>query len=78
MCGDPRVGGHQKKAPTTIHGLANQTQKYIDDEIGDRKIARKGLVGSANTAANLNTSKFFVTLTDEWLENFQGKHTIFG
>lgn len=78
MCGDPRVGGRKKQAPTTIEGFVNQKQTYLKDEINERKVAKMGMVGSANTAANMNTSKFFITLTDEWLENFQDKHTIFG
>jgi cyclophilin family peptidyl-prolyl cis-trans isomerase len=32
----------------------------------------------ANKGSNLNTSTFFITLTDDHLVNLDGKHTIFG
>ena len=37
-----------------------------------------GLVATANTGPNLNTSTFFITLTDDHLAKLDGKHTVFG
>jgi peptidyl-prolyl cis-trans isomerase-like 4 len=36
------------------------------------------LVGTANVGPNMNTSDFFITLTDEHLKALDDKHTIFG
>lgn len=52
---------------------------FFPDEIyADTKIRKKGLIGTANHGANMNTSEFFVTLTDEHLKSLDDKHTIFG
>lgn len=67
--------------PTSIFGLLTKdlNRRYFDDELNkERKINQIGLVGSANKAANLNSSTFFITLTDECIDSFQDKHTVFG
>lgn len=52
---------------------------FFADEISlDTKIKKKGLVGTANVGPNMNTSDFFITLTDEHLKALDDKHTIFG
>ena len=39
---------------------------------------KKGLIATANLGQDLNTSTFFITLTDEELPSYFKKHTIFG
>ena len=41
-------------------------------------INKRGIVATANQGPNLNTSTFFITLTNEKLSSLQNKHTIFG
>lgn len=51
---------------------------FVDEISLDTKIKKKGLVGTANVGPNMNTSDFFITLTDQHLKALDDKHTIFG
>ena len=56
-------------------------KRYFKDEINvdeKKRFNKKGLVASANLGHHLNTSTFFITLTDEDLPSFVNKNTIFG
>ena len=66
------------KGDHTIWSLLGQDKKYFSDEISRRKFRSKGIVATGNTGPNLNNSTFFMTLTDEPLDSFYKKHTIFG
>ena len=79
LTGDPSSGKGNSLSTTSIFGLQNPKDKYFKDEINlNRKFARKGLVATANLGPDLNTSTFFITLTDEELPFYYKKHTIFG
>ena len=63
IAGDPSNG---KRNETSIFALITKdsTKKYFQDEISSRKFNRKGLVATANLGPDLNTSAFFITLSD--------------
>ena len=73
VAGNPLQGAQPKfqksLLPSSIFGLVNGVeQKYFDDEINKNRLFNKrGLVATANQGPNLNTSTFFITLTDEKL-----------
>ena len=87
--GDPTVGlskagsvvAENIKLPCSVFGIVTKdpAKRYFDDQISQtRKFKGKGLVATANLGPNLNTSTFFVTLTDDELPSLFKKHTIFG
>jgi peptidyl-prolyl cis-trans isomerase-like 4 len=57
-------------------------QRYFEDEleanVKHTKRPRKGLVMMANRGPNMNTSGFFITLTDQALPDLYKRHTVFG
>ena len=75
--GDPANTG---KNPTSLFGIIDgEKYKYFDDEINPSLRHNKlGTVSTANLGPNLNTSTFFVSLTDKNNHFLNGKHTIFG
>lgn len=66
--------------PSSIYGIVSQNinKRYFKDEISNRKFNKKGLLATANLGPDLNTSTFFITLTDDNLSSYEKKHTIFG
>lgn len=77
ISGDPSNG---KRNETSIFSLVTKdpTKKYFKDQISQRKFDRKGLVATANLGPDLNTSAFFITLSDSEIPSYFKKHTIFG
>ena len=76
--GDPEATG---QGGNSIFGVVSgdPQKRYFEDEIVKGiKVKRKGLVGMSNNGPNQNGSAFFITLTDNELENLYKKHTIFG
>ena len=65
---------------TSVWGLVDGdvTKRYFNDELSKRKFDTKGLVAMSNTGRNLNSSAFFITLTDTPIDQFYQKHTVFG
>jgi len=67
--------------PTSIWGLLSSERakpKFFGDEICKAKFNRKGLVATGNVGPNMNSSTFFITLSNDKLDSFYKKHTIFG
>ena len=63
---------------TSIFEIVNK-KKFFSDEISSKfKHNQIGLVCSSNIGPNLNTSGFYITLTNKELFSLNGKHTIFG
>jgi peptidyl-prolyl cis-trans isomerase-like 4 len=64
----------------TIYGIINgESNKYFKDEIIPKfKHNKKGLIGTANIGPNMNTSTFYITLTNNPINSLNNKHTIFG
>ena len=74
-----RILDPTKQSTSTNELLYGEQAKYFDDEIfPDLKHNKYGLVSTSNKSPNMNNSEFFITLTNENLEFFNGKHTIFG
>ena len=69
-----------KSPPTSFfHQLDDSRSKYFDDEIHhDMKHDKFGLLSTNNNGPNMNTSDFFITLSNTNIHNLNGKHTIFG
>ena len=65
---------------TSIYGIINgESKKYFKDEIIPKfKHNKKGLIGTANIGPNMNTSTFYITLTNNPINSLNNKHTIFG
>ena len=65
---------------TSIFEIVNKkNNKFFSDEISSKfKHNQIGLVCSSNIGPNLNTSGFYITLTNKELFSLNGKHTIFG
>lgn len=65
---------------TSIYGITQgDDKKFFEDEIDfKKKHNKKGVVSTSNLGANLNTSTFFITLTDRHISQLDYKHTIFG
>ena len=65
---------------TSIYGIiGGDSKKYFKDEITPKyKHNKKGLIGTANIGPNMNTSTFYITLTNNPLNSLNNKHTIFG
>ena len=65
---------------TSIFEIVNKkNNKFFSDEISSKfKHNQIGLVCSSNIGPNLNTSGFYITLTNKELLSLNGKHTIFG
>ncbi len=65
---------------TSIYGIINgESNKYFKDEIIPKfKHNKKGLIGTANIGPNMNTSTFYITLTNNPINSLNNKHTIFG
>ena len=76
--GDPSNGKNTQA--TSIWGLVSKDtkQRYFDDEISKRKFNTKGLVATSNAGTNLNSSTFFIQLSDTPIESFYKKYTVFG
>ena len=64
----------------SIYGiLEGEDKRFFKDEINFKfKNNKKGVIAMANPGINLNTSLFYITLTDTHLSRLDGKHTIFG
>ena len=67
-----------------MHSIWSLTTKdpdkiYFEDEYS-RKFNKRGLVATANLGPHLNSSPFFITLTQDGQEiaEFKNKHTVFG
>lgn len=75
--GDPTC---KERESTSIYGIVNgESQKYFNDEINPKfKHNKIGIVATANTGPNMNTSSFYIQLTDRNLTSLNNKHTIFG
>ena len=59
--------------------IDKKNNKFFSDEISSKfKHNQIGLVCSSNIGPNLNTSGFYITLTNKELFSLNGKHTIFG
>ena len=56
---------------TSIYGIINgESKKYFKDEIIPKfKHNKKGLIGTANIGPNMNTSTFYITLTNNPLNS---------
>ena len=79
LTGDPAAGKGGNLSTTSIYGLKDSKDRYFQDEINlNRKFNKKGLVATANLGPHLNTSTFFITLTEDELPHYFKKHTIFG
>ena len=65
---------------TSIFEIVDKkNNKFFSDEISSKfKHNQIGLVCSSNIGPNLNTSGFYITLTNKELFSLNGKHTIFG
>ena len=65
---------------SSIFEIVNKkNNKFFSDEISSKfKHNQIGLVCSSNIGPNLNTSGFYITLTNKELFSLNGKHTIFG
>lgn len=74
--GDPVNNG---KNPTSLYGIIDgEKYKYFDDEINQSLRHNKiGTVSTANLGPNLNTSTFFISLSNNNNHFLNGKHTIF-
>lgn len=84
QCGDKNVGctlfTPNTQETTSIFGvLYGDNNKYFNDEIHPKYRHNKiGVVATANTAMNHNTSSFYIQLTNKHLTSLDNKHTIFG
>lgn len=84
QCGDKNVGSTlftpNTQETTSIFGvLYGDNNKYFNDEIHPKYRHNKiGVVATANTAMNHNTSSFYIQLTNKHLTSLDNKHTIFG
>lgn len=75
--GDPTC---KERESTSIYGIVNgESQKYFEDEINPKfKHNQIGIVATANPGPNMNTSSFYIQLTNKHLLSLNNKHTIFG
>jgi peptidyl-prolyl cis-trans isomerase-like 4 len=75
--GDPDNTG---RGGNSIYGIINGEKfRYFDDEIRPQlKHNKLGMVSTANIGPNLNSSTFFIQLTDRNLPYLNDKHTVFG
>lgn len=75
--GDPENTG---RGGNSIYGiLKGEKDRYFEDEIHPGLRHNKlGIVSTANLGPNLNTSTFFIQLTDKNLPYLNEKHTVFG
>lgn len=75
--GDPEATGMGGKS---IYGILNgDSQRYFNDEIHPNfRHNKKGIISTANMGPNLNTSTFFIQITDRNLNYLNEKHTVFG
>ena len=83
QCGDKNIGhafSPNTQETTSIFGvLYGDNNKYFNDEIHPKYRHNKlGVVATANTAMNHNTSSFYIQLTNKHLTSLDNKHTIFG
>ena len=75
--GDPTC---KERESSSIYGIVNgESQKYFEDEINPKfKHNQIGIVATANPGPNMNTSSFYIQLTNKHLLSLNNKHTIFG
>lgn len=75
--GDPTC---KERESSSIYGIVNgESQKYFEDEINPKfKHNQIGVVATANPGPNMNTSSFYIQLTNKHLLSLNNKHTIFG
>lgn len=75
--GDPSNTGRDGNS---IFGIINgEKYRYIEDEINPNLRHNKlGAVSTANFGANLNSSTFFIQLTNKNLSYLNEKHSVFG
>jgi peptidyl-prolyl cis-trans isomerase-like 4 len=75
--GDPDNTG---RGSNSIYGVINgEKERYFQDEIHPQLRHNKlGIISTANLGPNLNTSTFFIQLTDRNLPYLNEKHTVFG
>eukprot|EP00340_Litonotus_pictus_P011757 CAMPEP_0170536240 /NCGR_PEP_ID=MMETSP0209-20121228/102040_1 /TAXON_ID=665100 ORGANISM="Litonotus pictus, Strain P1" /NCGR_SAMPLE_ID=MMETSP0209 /ASSEMBLY_ACC=CAM_ASM_000301 /LENGTH=420 /DNA_ID=CAMNT_0010837587 /DNA_START=376 /DNA_END=1639 /DNA_ORIENTATION=- len=64
----------------SIYGiLEGESKKFFEDEYNIKlRHNSKGIVGTSNPGANLNSSTFYITLAEKPLSQLDDKHTIFG
>lgn len=77
QAGDPENTG---RGGNSIFGIINGEEfRYFDDEMhGSLRHNKMGLISTANFGPNMNTSTFFIQLTDKQLLHMNEKHTVFG
>jgi peptidyl-prolyl cis-trans isomerase-like 4 len=75
--GDPENTG---RGGNSIFGIINgEKDRYFEDEIHPQLRHNKlGTLSTANLGPNLNTSTFFIQLTERNLPYLNDKHTVFG
>lgn len=75
--GDPENKGNEG---LSIYGVVNGIkEKYFNDEISPQlKHNAKGLIATANKGPHMNSSPFYIQLTDKPLSSLNFRHTIFG
>lgn len=75
--GDPENTGLGGKS---IYGILNgDRQRFFNDEISPNlRHNKKGIVSTANMGPNLNSSTFFIQITDKNLNYLNEKHSVFG
>jgi len=75
--GDPDNTG---RGGNSIYGIINgEKHRYFDDEIRPHLRHNKiGVISTANIGPNMNSSTFFIQLTDNNLSYLNEKHTVFG
>lgn len=80
-CKSDNIRGLENLSKTnSIYGITEgESKRYFKDEINVKlRHKKKGLLATANPGANLNTSLFYFTLTDQSLKSLDDHHTIFG
>lgn len=75
-----QTGEHLNKESTSIFGIVHGNKfKYFEDEINQKfKHDQIGIVATSNKGPNMNTSGFYIQLTNKNLSSLNNKHTIFG
>lgn len=75
--GDPTNTG--TGGETIFHFIDPAKPKFLKDQIKKNlKHNKKGLISTSNLGPDKNNSRFFITLTDNHLTQFDGHHSIFG